>query len=805
MKTEKRLTMALSVLVALMMLAVPLASSSNLFVDGGQTNSNGDAPSLGAAGDTLTINLNIPENSLDTIDYDALNTKLNTDYAKLNSSQTNNMVYSISKTGIISAVCIDSTATIKVSMVQDAVIEALKSGVATSRIAAYGEPTFSGVSNKDVPIKGQTLTANWKLNSDKYVEVNVNSTGLGDDFVKVKAYAYASADEKVDKTKMVVDTLPALADINRFVVNLVGAPKELPVYSAAITDASGNEISAGTTIPVSDINIKYSFNSLQFGTITVVSPVFDEPITYYVAKTTIVELDDGTTVTVNATTMYYQVFNTLFADSKLLSDDYDGVTKLLSPSSTITTPLSVNDGSIELSSWTNGGENYELKSNSAIAMGSEITLNAEFTTFPVKFMVNGQAQIVEVKYGDFSEASCPFDITGIVAWMKYAVADNVPTFSSFSFDRESKDLQDELTSSSNDTPLTLIALFSDPTETVYVTFNAGENAFFDADKKINTIIVPIAKGTTADKIPVPVSPSKDADAKGNYLFAYWKETGKTGEYDFSNKNSVKANTSLTAEYITYDFAITLYVDGKIHAVLYINSSFDVDSFTTNFTNNVAGFTYNGKTYLSTDSALNDELKKEIFQPYLSGYNFTSWNDKDGKEIYVFNSTEKKFTGSSEIKTETSLYAEFNAAEYVIIYSGNTAAATNNMVQTGTVGEPLNFFSDATFSNDGYKLKEWNTRPDGKGTSYALGSSFTLSGEDYDKLSKVSDKNGNIPTVIDHGFTLYAIWEKVGGSVTPGDNNEGNDGNNTDTYLLAGILAVIIILIILIAFLMRRKQ
>ena len=48
MKTEKRLTMALSVLVALMMLAVPLASSSNLFVDGGQTNSNGDAPMLSA-------------------------------------------------------------------------------------------------------------------------------------------------------------------------------------------------------------------------------------------------------------------------------------------------------------------------------------------------------------------------------------------------------------------------------------------------------------------------------------------------------------------------------------------------------------------------------------------------------------------------------------------------------------------------------------------------------------------------------------------------------------------------------------
>ena len=50
--------MALSVLVALMMLAVPLASSSNLFVDGGQTNSNGDAPSLGAASYRVDFILN---------------------------------------------------------------------------------------------------------------------------------------------------------------------------------------------------------------------------------------------------------------------------------------------------------------------------------------------------------------------------------------------------------------------------------------------------------------------------------------------------------------------------------------------------------------------------------------------------------------------------------------------------------------------------------------------------------------------------------------------------------------------------
>ena len=69
MKTEKRLTMALSVLVALMMLAVPLASSSNLFVDGGQTNSNGDAPMLSAStGYTVTFQLNADCKSLDQIE-----------------------------------------------------------------------------------------------------------------------------------------------------------------------------------------------------------------------------------------------------------------------------------------------------------------------------------------------------------------------------------------------------------------------------------------------------------------------------------------------------------------------------------------------------------------------------------------------------------------------------------------------------------------------------------------------------------------------------------------------------------------
>ena len=64
----------------------------------------------------------------------------------------------------------------------------------------------------------------------------------------------------------------------------------------------------------------------------------------------------------------------------------------------------------------------------------------------------------------------------------------------------------------------------------------------------------------------------------------------------------------------------------------------------------------------------------------------------------------------------------------------------------------------------------------------------------------------IPDGIDHGFTLYAIWEKVGSSDNPSGNTDGNDSSdNTALYLIAGMLAVIAILAIVGIVLMRKKN
>ena len=770
MKTEKRLTMALSVLVALMMLAVPLASSSNLFVDGGQTNSNGDAPSLGAAGDTLTINLNIPENSLDTIDYTKLKTNLTTDH----------VVYSIdAKAGVIRAICIDETA-VTIQTVLTAIENALKANdVANDRMKAY-TVSWSGVNDKSAEIKGQTVDANWKLNSEDYAEININTTGLGNDSVMVKTYAYLAGS---NKTEITIDKLPIDPEAGKgYVVNIANNTTLKSVYITKITAGSIDLTSATlpkTNVPVVDISVEYSFNSDEYRAISIESEIFEEPITLYAAKTS----DAGTDLATFTYDQIYTLLKSVPVDSEYINVDDNNL---------------ATDKSYEVFNWTDkkDNENYALNSNSPA--GYDLILNAEYKTFPVIFMVNGQAQLVYVQYGEFSEASCPFDTTGMTVWVK---SDK----SIFDFGMSSEALQEELIKSTENAPLTLIALFSDSTETVYVTFNAGTDAYFDADKKIDTIIVPVAIGTTADKIPVPVSPSKDPAAGKSYLFAYWATDD--GEYEFKSTNKVSdVGLDLTANFVEYTFTINFFVDDNKYIVLYCNGDLTYDSSAKEVdVSKVTGALYDGKTYLAAD--IDADLTSKLI-PTKAGYQLVQWNDKDGKMMLTLGLDKNGYVevtnaGFSKISANTDLYAEFEAADYVIIYSGNTAAATNNMVQVGTVGEPLNFFSDATFSNDGYKLKEWNTRPDGKGTSYALGSSFTLNGEQFKGLSDVS-KVDNVPAGITNGFTLYAIWEKSSSGSGSGDNTDGGD-NNTDTYLLAGILAVIIILIILIAFLMRRKQ
>ena len=807
MKTEKRLTMALSVLVALMMLAVPLASSSNLFVDGGQTNSNGDAPSLGAAGDIITFELNIPENSLDKIDLGDIKTYFDTPANKMSG-----IIFSVDeKKGTILAIA-DGSVDVSISSIIDAVNKEINKQF---RGIAYSHEWIDSNGSVYYPdgniSESFTLTAQWALNDDNYAEVNVNSTidGVAQE-VKTKAYAYSiykeGNEDVVDKTQIVITTANGLPVDNSLIQGYVlnGNVGYKTVYDHKVTDSSNKTIKDPTkdpvgdvTIPVSDLTVTYTFNNEDYKKVTISSNIFEESVTLYADKN------------VAAGYTYSDVFTALGkATPEGKATPYINTAYIVEGKNSYT-----------MKNWTDNEETYALTSKSFA--GTELTLNADYNKFNVTFMVKGQVQVAEVLYGEFSESVCTLDTSGMTKWVSLPVNDQGEVIYS-GFDVNSKPtifnfnnpkLQDTIINNN----LVLVALFTDPAKTLYVTFDAKAGYFGDKENGIQKVVVPISsKDATADQIILPENPTNYTVAQGmKSVFAYWYSTNEDTTYDFSNETKITENLVLNAKYIDYKYTISFNVDNNVVGYLYYDA------------NKLVAFEYNGVAYTYSSGKLdkisltpgNDDSRalSALLYPTKAGHTISEWKDADGNVMIsgIVHNTYKEATNPPEyeqvtgvtlhytaVKDDMSFYASFVPEDYLIVYYANTATASNIMVQVGTVDEMLALFGESTFGNEGYVLKEWNTRPDGKGTSYALGSDFTLSGSEYEDALDVPDVAG-IPVGYDKCVILYAIWEKVGGSGNePGNNSEGN---NTDTYLLAGILAVIIILIILIAFLMRRKN
>ena len=800
--------MALSVLVALMMLAVPLASSSNLFVDGGQTNSNGDAPALGAAGDIITFELNIPENSLDKINYTTLKAAL---------KDVTGIIFSVDeKKGTILAIDDGTQASgITIESIINKVNEAIN---AQFRGEAYSHEWMDSNGSiyyaADKLDESFTLTAQWALNEDEYAEVNVNSTidGAAQE-VKTKAYAYstydddndASTPEVVDKTQIVITTdndLPVDESlIKGYVFNTTEDEKNISVYDHKVTDSSNKIIKAPAdkdnpvTIPVSDLTVTYTFNNEDYKKVVISSNIFEEPVTLYADKN------------VAAGYTYSDVFTALGKATP------EGKTKAY-----IDTSYTVEDkNSYTMKNWTDNGDIYALESLSPA--GTELTLNADYNKFNVTFMVKGQVQVAEVLYGEFSESVCTLDTSGITKWVSLPVDSNnkvVYSGESFKptiFNFNDPKLQDTIINNN----LVLVALFTDPAKTYYVTFDAKAGYFGDKESGVQNVVVPISsRDATADQIALPNDPTNYTVAQGmKSVFAYWYSSNENTKYDFSNETEVTENLVLNAKYIDYKYTISFNVDNNIVGYLYYDAS------------KLVAFEYNGIAYTYSAGLDNINLTagdddsralSALLYPIKAGYTISEWKDADGNvmisgivhDLYEEATKPPKYeqvTGVTlhytAVKEDMSLYANFEAKEYVIAYNGNTATMTNVLPQIGTVDQSLNLFGDSVFGNEGYVLKEWNTRPDGKGTSYALGASFTLTGAEFEKLGKLSIENSDISNK--EGFTLYAIWEKSGSGSGSGNNNEGNNDSNTDTYLLAGILVVIIVLIIVVAVVLRKKQ
>ncbi len=137
----------------------------------------------------------------------------------------------------------------------------------------------------------------------------------------------------------------------------------------------------------------------------------------------------------------------------------------------------------------------------------------------------------------------------------------------------------------------------------------------------------------------------------------------------------------------------------------------------------------------------------LANPTRKGYAFGGW--------YTSSSYATRVTsipmGSRGTRT---LYAKWTANAYFITYHGNGATSGSMSSQTRTYGDTY-VLSGNTFARTGYTFKEWNTKPDGTGTSYANWATVK---------NLTATRYGTV--------MLYAQWEQ----------NVGESHNHEDSYV-----------------------
>ena len=150
----------------------------------------------------------------------------------------------------------------------------------------------------------------------------------------------------------------------------------------------------------------------------------------------------------------------------------------------------------------------------------------------------------------------------------------------------------------------------------------------------------------------------------------------------------------------------------------------------------------------------------------AGYVFDEWQDDGGNTVSTANPYTLIVSDSVTVKP---VFSALAAGSYVITYLGNGSTSGSVPASSGTVLTEATLIEDNTgvISKVGYTFDGWNTRANGSGTPYAVGSS-------YDGTA-----NGSL--------TLYAQWTEAlttsysvtlqtnGGTINSGDLTSYDSG------------------------------
>ena len=150
------------------------------------------------------------------------------------------------------------------------------------------------------------------------------------------------------------------------------------------------------------------------------------------------------------------------------------------------------------------------------------------------------------------------------------------------------------------------------------------------------------------------------------------------------------------------------------------------------------------------------------KPTRTGYTFKNWNTKaDGS------GTSYAAGGKYSVESNVTLYAQWTRISYAVTYNANGGSGAPGG-QTKYYGTSLTLSSTKP-TRTGYTFKNWNTKADGSGTSYAAGASYT----------------GNA------ALALYAQWTAITYKVSYDANGgSGAPGEQTKTHGVTLILSTV---------------
>lgn len=148
----------------------------------------------------------------------------------------------------------------------------------------------------------------------------------------------------------------------------------------------------------------------------------------------------------------------------------------------------------------------------------------------------------------------------------------------------------------------------------------------------------------------------------------------------------------------------------------------------------------------------ESLTLQSGTPTRTNYAFKNWNTKQDGSGSSYNPG-----GSYTTDSAVTLYAQWYSP-YTVTYKSNYAEGGGDVSQMKVHGTGATVKGQETFTREGFRIKEWNTKADGTGTVYAIGATYSANAD----------------------IALYAIWVPWVEPVAIGEITAIRTATNSDT-------------------------